>query len=216
MCLTSVFTAIPFDNPLTVTNPKQVLYIQSDVAAPSAGSTVNPRLPFLLPYRYYGDISWYAPDGVDGDKKDTLLIIAVKINNAKLVEWMLSLDGLDTTKQNGKGLNAMAVAKALGRENLLLGMAASEAPPDATESAVKGASTAAGLGAPPPPPPPPSNAAADQAGLEVARLNNAIKMLKVISSLVVSFTIPAARSTLDAECFIDDAKAHRQLNRLFK
>ncbi|CAN0599985.1 unnamed protein product, partial [Ectocarpus sp. 12 AP-2014] len=50
--------------------------------------------------------------------------IAVKTNNAKLVEWMLTLDGLDTAKENGKGLNAMAVAKAIGRENLLLGMAA--------------------------------------------------------------------------------------------
>ncbi|CAM9971155.1 unnamed protein product, partial [Hapterophycus canaliculatus] len=74
---------------------------------------------------YYGDLQWYAPDGVNGDKKDTLLMIAVKINNKKLIEWMLSLDGLDATKQNGKGLNAMAVAKALGREHLLLGMATS-------------------------------------------------------------------------------------------
>lgn len=115
---------------------------------------------------------------MDGDKKDTLLIIAVKINNVKLVEWMLSLDGLDTTKQNGKGLNAMAVAKALGREHLLLGMATSEASPYATNSSAEGASAAAELGGPPPPPG--KAAAADEAALEVARLGNAIKMLKVI------------------------------------
>ncbi len=132
--------------------------------------------------RYYGDLQWYAPDGVDGDKKDTLLIIAVKINNVKLVEWMLSLDGLDTTKQNGKGLNAMAIAKALGREHLLLGMAAPHALQlsDATKPGVQGAagaaSAATGGDAPPPPP---SKAPDDEAGLEIARLSNALKMLKV-------------------------------------
>lgn len=118
---------------------------------------------------------------MDGDKRDTLLIIAVKTNNVKLVEWMLSLDGLDTTKQNGKGLNAMAIAKALGREHLLLGVAASEAPSDATESNAKGAGAATGLGTLPPPP---VKAATDEEGLEVARLGNAIKMLKVVSSSV--------------------------------
>lgn len=113
---------------------------------------------------------------MDGDKKDTLLIIAVKINNVKLVEWMLTLDGLDTTKQNGKGLDAMAVAKALGREHLLLGTAASESPSNSTGSIPKGASAAVDFGAPPPPPGKP---AADETALEVVRLGNAIKMLKV-------------------------------------
>lgn len=136
------------------------------------------------PHRYYGDLQWYAPDGVDGDKKDTLLIIAVKINNVKLVEWMLSLDGLDATKQNGKGLDAMAVAKALGREHLLLGMAASEAPSDAAESRAKRAGAASELGAPPPPP---GKAAPDEAALEIARLANAVKMLKVISDFEFRF-----------------------------
>ena len=140
-------------------------------------STPFPTLP---PCRYYGDLQWYAPDGVDGDKKDTLLIIAVKINNVKLVEWMLTLDGLETTKQNGKGLNALAVAKAFGREHLLLGVDASEASSDATGSSVKGARAAAEQEAPPPPP---SKAAADEAAaLEIVRLGNAIKMLKVIPS----------------------------------
>lgn len=145
------------------------------------------KAPRILPSaslgRYYGDLQWYAPDGVDGDRKDTLLIIAVKINNAKLVEWMLSLDGLDTTKQNGKGMNAMAVAKALGREHLLLGMSSPHAPSDATKPGVQGAagatsaaSAATGGDAPPLPP---SKAAEDEAGLEIARLGNAIKMLKV-------------------------------------
>ncbi|CAN0044285.1 unnamed protein product [Ectocarpus fasciculatus] len=117
---------------------------------------------------YYGDLQWYAPDGVDGDKKDTLLMIAVKTNNAKLVEWMLTLDGLDTTKQNGKGLNAMAVAKAIGRENLLLGMAACD----------DGLSGGVDASDPNAPPLPPDKAAADEAGKEVARLRAAMKMLK--------------------------------------
>lgn len=129
--------------------------------------------------RYYGDLQWYAPDGVNGDKKDTLLIIAVKTNNLKLVEWILSLDGLDTTKQNGKGLNAMAVAKAIGREDLLLGMLTSAASPGASGSTATGA---AGVGTstdPGVPPPPPSQAAAEEAAKETSRLANAIKMLKV-------------------------------------
>ena len=120
---------------------------------------------------------------MDGDRKDTLLIIAVKINNAKLVDWMLSLDGLDTTKQNGKGMNAMAVAKALGREHLLLGIASSHAPSDTTQSGGKGATGAASAATGcDDPPPPPNKAADDEAGLEIARLGNALKMLKVMGT----------------------------------
>ncbi|CBJ28038.1 hypothetical protein Esi_0089_0099 [Ectocarpus siliculosus] len=125
---------------------------------------------------YYGDLQWYAPDGVDGDKKDTLLIIAVKTNNVKLVEWMLTLDGLDTAKENGKGLNAMAVAKAIGRENLLLGMAAcDDGLPGGVDASAKSAASAADPNAPPLPP---DKAAADEATMEVARLRTAMKMLK--------------------------------------
>lgn len=139
----------------------------------------NPTLHILSLPRYYGDLQWYAPDGVDGDKKDTLLMIAVKTNNVKLVEWMLTLDGLDTTKQNGKGLNAMAVAKAIGRENLLLGMAACD---DGLSGGVDASEKSAASAADPNAPPlPPDKAAADEAGMEVARLRAAMKMLKVMT-----------------------------------
>jgi hypothetical protein len=41
---------------------------------------------------YYGDLIWYTKDGVDGEKKDTLLHIAVKSENIELVSWLLSLE----------------------------------------------------------------------------------------------------------------------------
>lgn len=136
--------------------------------------------------RYYGDLQWYAPDGINGDKKDTLLIIAVKINNAKLVEWMLSLDGLDTSSKNGKGLDAMAVAKDLGREHLLLGIAAAGSASAAAAAAAKvpaekGAAAVDPVGGalPPLPSPPPTPGRDDGDTAEIARLCNAVKMLKV-------------------------------------
>lgn len=129
--------------------------------------------------RYYGDLQWYAPDGVDGDKKDTLLIIAVKANNSKLVEWILTLDGLDTARQNGKGLNAMAVAKAIGREGLLLGMAASDAAPSGAAASIATGAAGTGTSLDPRAPPPPPSKASDEAANENSRLVKAIKMLKV-------------------------------------
>lgn len=129
--------------------------------------------------RYYGDLQWYAPDGINGDKTDTLLIIAVKNNNAKLVEWLLGLDGLDTNRKNGKGLDAMAVAKALGREHLLLGIAAAGSPPAAAAETpvAKGAVAVNPVDGALPPPLPPGRDGGDAA--EIARLCNAVKMLKV-------------------------------------
>ncbi|CAM9164858.1 unnamed protein product [Scytosiphon promiscuus] len=132
---------------------------------------------------YYGDLQWYAPDGVNGDKKDTLLMIAIKINNKRLVEWMLSLDGLDATKQNGKGLNAMAVAKALEREHLLLGIAtSSDVPSSGAGPSAQGAAGVAGAAAPSNPaalpPPPGKDCAAPDARLEAVRLCNTMRMLK--------------------------------------
>lgn len=125
---------------------------------------------------------------MNGDKKDTLLMIAIKINNEKLVEWIMSLDGLDATKQNGKGLNAMAVAKAHEREHLLLGVSTPSS--DTRSSEIKpgaqGAADAATSANPVGPPPPPGKACAtDDAGLEVVRLGNTIMMLKVKRSVEV-------------------------------
>lgn len=139
----------------------------------------NAPCSILSRTRYYGDLQWYAPDGVNGEKKDTLLIIAVKTNNAKLVEWILSLDALDTTKQNGKGLNAMAVAKAIGREDLLLGMAVSDAAPSGAASSIAAGAAGSGTSADPGAPPPPPDKADDDAAKENSRLANAIRMLKV-------------------------------------
>lgn len=103
----------------------------------------------------------------------------MKTNNAKLVEWMLTLDGLDTAKENGKGLNAMAVAKAIGRENLLLGVATcDDGPSGGVDAREKSAASAADPNAPPLPP---DMAAADEAAMEVARLRTAMKMLKVMA-----------------------------------
>ncbi|CAM9957162.1 unnamed protein product, partial [Laminaria digitata] len=142
--------------------------------------------------RYYGDLQWYAPDGINGDKMDTLLIIAVKIDNADLASLILGLDGVDATRKNGKGLDAMAVAKALGREHLLLGMttASAAAAADAAGPRVKGGGLAASngggegdddvamkIGALPPPP----GKAAGEAGAggaEVVQLGYAVEMLK--------------------------------------
>lgn len=158
---------------------------------------LNAPRSILSRTRYYGDLQWYAPDGVNGEKKDTLLIIAVKTNNPKLVEWILSLDGLDTTKQNGKGLNAMAVAKAIGREDLLLGISVPDAAPGAASSAATGA-TGASTSTNPSAPPPPPGKADDDAANENSRLANAIKMLKVnkcVRGLMWSkdmFSTPAA------------------------
>ncbi|CAN0366918.1 unnamed protein product, partial [Phaeothamnion confervicola] len=59
----------------------------------------------------YGDTIWYAPDGVDGDKNDTLLHIAVKCNNRPLCQWLLTLERLDVTLKNGKGADVFQVAK---------------------------------------------------------------------------------------------------------
>lgn len=124
---------------------------------------------------------------------DTLLIIAVKTDNAELTSLILGLDGVDATRKNGKGLDAMAVAKALGREHLLLGMATTSAA-DAVEPSVKGggAAAAAGggggdgvgvatkLGALPPPP---GKAAGEvAAGAEVVQLGYAVEMLKVMTT----------------------------------
>lgn len=134
--------------------------------------------------RYYGDLQWYAPDGIDGDKKDTLLIIAVKVNNSKLIEWVLGLDGLDPMKKNGKGMTAMAVAKALGRENLLLGIAETESGETETSSGVKSMA----VGALPPPP----GTAVGGAELEIARLSQAVKMLKVTLIFVYLVAIDSA------------------------
>lgn len=126
---------------------------------------------------------------------DTLLIIAVKIDNADLASLILGLDGVDATRKNGKGLDAMAVAKALGREHLLLGMttaSAAAAAADAAGPRVKGGGVAASnggvegdddvamkIGALPPPP----GKAAGEAGAggaEVVQLGYAVEMLKVI------------------------------------
>lgn len=129
---------------------------------------------------------------------DTLLIIAVKIDNAELVNLILGLDGVDATRKNGKGLDAMAVAKALGREHLLLGISTTSAA-DAVESSVKGGGAvaaardgdgvgvAAKLGALPPPP---GKAAGDvAAGAEIVQLGYAVEMLKVIDDLMLSYGV---------------------------
>lgn len=92
---------------------------------------------------------------------------------------MLTLDGLDTTKKNGKGLNAMAVAKAIGREHLLLGMTAcNEEVSGGVDPSEK---TAASAEDPNAPPLPPDKAAAEEARLEITRLRSAMKMLKVMT-----------------------------------
>ena len=128
---------------------------------------------------------------------DTLLIIAVKIDNAELVSLILGLDGVDATRKNGKGLDAMAVAKALGREHLLLGISATSAA-DAVEPSVKGGGAAAAAAARDGDnvdvaaklaalPPPPGKAAGEvAAGAEIAQLGYAVEMLKVIDDLIPS------------------------------
>ncbi|CAN0563252.1 unnamed protein product [Ectocarpus sp. 12 AP-2014] len=89
---------------------------------------------------------------------------------------MLTLDGLDAAKENGKGLNAMAVAKAIGRENLFLGMAAcADGLSGGVDASEKSAASAADPNAPPLPP---DKADPDEAAMEVARLRTAMKMLK--------------------------------------
>lgn len=148
--------------------------------------------------RYYGDLQWYAPDGINGDKMDTLLIIAVKTNNEELTSLILGLDGVDATKKNGKGLDAMTVAKALGREHLLLEMATSKSDtamatsasdkvgPRAIHEVEAGAAAADGgdggsaaMSLDALVPPPPGTFAGGEAGLEVVQLGYAVEMLKV-------------------------------------
>eukprot|EP00904_Undaria_pinnatifida_P009575 jgi/Undpi1/5748/HiC_scaffold_2.g01022.m1 len=146
---------------------------------------------------YYGDLQWYAPDGINGDKMDTLLIIAVKTNNEELTSLILGLDGVDATKKNGKGLDAMTVAKALGREHLLLEMATSKSDtamatsasdkvgPRAIHEVEAGAAAADGgdggsaaMSLDALVPPPPGTFAGGEAGLEVVQLGYAVEMLK--------------------------------------
>ena len=134
---------------------------------------------------------------------DTLLIIAVKIDNSELVSLILGLDGVDATRKNGKGLDAMAVAKALGREHLLLGISTTSAA-DAVEPSVKGGGAAAAVAAAAAaaardgdnvdvaaklaalPPPPGKTAGEVAAGAEIAQLGYAVEMLKVINDLIPS------------------------------
>lgn len=136
----------------------------------------------------------YAPDGTDGEKKDTLLMIAIKVNNAKLAEWILSLDGLDTSRTNAKGLDAMAVAKATGRGHLLLGMAVTLPRTDNMAAASgKGAKGTAPAGVVPPPPPP--GGKDDTDAKELVRLGNAIKMLKVIDYFESRYSLSTGTNT---------------------
>ncbi|CAM9152074.1 unnamed protein product [Discosporangium mesarthrocarpum] len=69
---------------------------------------------------YYGDLHWYAPDGINGDKGDTLLMIAIKTNYRELAEWILTLDKVEVNVKNSKGLDVMSIAKDLGREDILV------------------------------------------------------------------------------------------------
>lgn len=134
-------------------------------------------------------MQWYAPDGIDGDKEDTLLIIAVKNNSPKLVEWILSLDGLDAVRKNGKGLDAMGVAMSLKREHLLLGMPTATGKEEvATETAGKcdGMAALSPSAFPPPPGVAAAAAAAGDAMVEVARLRHAVKMLRVGFCLIAT------------------------------
>lgn len=136
-------------------------------------------------------MQWYAPDGINGDREDTLLIIAIKNNDRKLVEWILTLNGLDSTRKNGKCMDALEVAKTLGREHLLLGAETVVAPNAndtvAEESAAKGAADgsaadghhAGAVSHSLLPCPPPTYTAAVDEGSEVVRLGYAVNMLKV-------------------------------------
>ena len=153
---------------------------------------------------------------------DTLLIIAVKVDNAELASLILGLDGVDVTRKNGKGLDAMAVAKALGREHLLLGMATTSVS-DAVEPSVKGrgAAAAAGdgdgdgdgvatkLGALPPPPG--TTAGEVAAGPEVAQLGYAVEMLKVMT--ISYFQTEQTRTLLE---ICDDALSVTYLSRVVR
>ncbi|CAM9352090.1 unnamed protein product [Chrysoparadoxa australica] len=112
---------------------------------------------------YYGDSHWYAPDGVDGDKKDTLLHIAIKTNDEKLVTWLLSLDKIDITKENAKGVDPIHLAKALDREHLLAGLTTSPEPELAAAQEE------------------PDTTASDAAD-ELTRLTNSVKMLNIQSN----------------------------------
>lgn len=106
-------------------------------------------------------------------------MIAIKVGNAELIEWMFSLDGLDVTKTNAKGQDALAVAKATNREHLLPGITAPSPTADETE-ATAAAGTGDGPAGAPLPLPPGRKASADAADTEeVVRLGHALEMLKV-------------------------------------
>lgn len=106
-------------------------------------------------------------------KNDTLLIIAIKVGNAKLVEWILSLDSLDATRTNARGLDALAVAKATDREHFLLGMALPSPTTGGTAATTEATAGTEGADSLPRP------SAGTNSDEEIARLGNAIKMFKV-------------------------------------
>ncbi|KAG5186520.1 hypothetical protein JKP88DRAFT_256421 [Tribonema minus] len=127
---------------------------------------------------YYGDLIWHAPDSVDANKNETLLMIAIKANNKPLVDWLLTLDRLDVTVRNIKGQDAFQVATEFGRSSMLTMVATPPPAPAAAGTATAAAASAARATATPAAvtsAPPSVSADAE----EIKRQCNAIKLLTI-------------------------------------